>query len=308
MLPLLPQGEGTVIRVLMLLVVSFWASVTVALTETEVFGIYEHLHQQSPNAHAHLDAQKQKLLFQWVAHHPVTSLTQLGKYDPQGIIGFCFGRSMAAHLMARKMQLNRASIRKLFVVGDLRSGKEPEWRFHNTLLVLGQDRRWYAIDPVMSYPIGPGGPVEVNQWMDIVQTVWDKHNKAKFYLTSVHAILPDVRRDPHGTTGEFLIETGFDPSGKAGFKPMQVGSRTLYQTTADGEDQHFISVRGKPRFRFDGLAVGGQWIDYNGYFFDLMDDLYHVRPSALSRRRSVPPTLPKGVSLYGMKLNKAWGR
>ena len=57
--------------------------------------------------------QRQQL---WTAafRHPVAGLDdekKLAKYYPQGFIGFCFGRAMAAHLLARQLGLAEDSVR-----------------------------------------------------------------------------------------------------------------------------------------------------------------------------------------------------
>ena len=120
-------------------------------TEDQVFRGYETIETTSPSTKTGLDASERQQLFTLSARDKVASIASLDHYDQQNI-GFCFGRAMAAHLIARGMGLGSDSIRKLFIIGDLRSGADPEWRFHVTTLVRGsEDGGWYAVDPALEY-------------------------------------------------------------------------------------------------------------------------------------------------------------
>lgn len=237
---------------------------------------YGRLQEKSPESKTSLTSSERKTLFHTVSNHPVTNLNNLGTYDPTGIIGFCFGRAMGAHLMGRQMNVSRASLRKLFIIGDLRSGQDPEWRFHVTTLVKGkEDGKWWAIDPIMTPPTGPGGPIRMEEWVRIVRSIWDKQGKAKLYFTGTDTVLPDVTKDPNGTTGDAVLEVGFDPLSKSGFTARTIQKVPLFETDEHAEAGYFMSVKEpeSDRFKFDGITIDTQFIDYHNYFIALLGDL-----------------------------------
>lgn len=255
-----------------------------------------------------LNLRERERLLDQVSSHPVTSLSNLTKYDPQGFVGFCFGRAMGAHLMGRKMGLRRDSIRKLFIIGDLRSGPDPEWRFHVTTLVRGaEDKAWHAIDPIMTYPIANGKPLRLESWVAAVQKVWDKEKKAKLYMTSSWVVFPDVTQNPDGATGNHIIELVFDPADKKGFTPGTQGKVLYYELDRGAEDTYMISVREpeKDRFNFEGVTIDKNFISYNGYFIKLLGDLSGVSPIPRERFLGMQPwAQPSKPSLGSMKLHK----
>lgn len=237
---------------------------------------YEALSAKSPEVSLTLSDADRLKVFQQVSNHPVTDLQNLGKYDPDGFIGFCFGRAMGTHLLSRKLGLAADSVRKLFILGDLRSGNDPEWRFHVTTLVKGAETNgWYAIDPIMTPPTAPGGPLTLEEWVLIVRKVWDKKGLAKLYLTSTDTIIPDVTHDPNGSTGDAIIELGFKPETKEGFTAVKFENIEVWQTDAKAEAAYFMSVAEpeSDRFKFDGLVIGALTIDYKNYFGELLGDL-----------------------------------
>jgi len=220
-----------------------------------------------------LAAEQRQQLWDAVFRHPVAGLDdekKLKKYDPQGVIGFCFGRSMAAHLLARKLGLAEDSVRNLFVIGDLREGADPEWRFHVTALVKGEDGAWYAIDPIME------GPMTSSAWMAAVRNTWDKGRKAKFYMTPASTILPDVTVVPESgqEKGVHIIELSFDSAGKAGFSTMPGLGDEVFSVSADAVLNYFKDVDAAAgAFDFAGTPVNDMHISYNGYFADLLRDI-----------------------------------
>lgn len=82
--------------------------------------------------------------------NPVVALHMNSKYDPDNRgIGFCFGRAMFIHLYLAYAGVNRANIKKAFVVGPMSNGG---WAWHVTTIVQSQDAYgrevWLALDPV----------------------------------------------------------------------------------------------------------------------------------------------------------------
>lgn len=220
-----------------------------------------------------LSAAERKQIFRDAVNHKVASPAMLSKYDPTGEIGFCFGRAMAVHLLARQQGLAKESIRKLFVIGDLRSGEDPEWRFHVTTLVKGDDGKWYAIDPIMTAPTGPSDSMLAENWIQTVQSVWDRKKRATFYNVSSEAVMPDVREfpEPSKETGHYIIELKFTPNGKTGFSERHFGSRTYYLVSDTAETDYFMQVGERPAdaFPFVALKINATVFPFRNYFFDL---------------------------------------
>lgn len=237
-----------------------------------------------------LSPESRQALWDEAFAHPVAGLddpAKLQRYDPTGIIGFCFGRAMAVHLLARRLGLAESSIAKLFVVGDLRSGPDPEWRFHVATLVRGADGRWYAIDPIL------GEPVEAREWVARVRGIWDREGKAKFYRVPAAAVLPDITtvpETPEKESGERLIELRFEPAGRAGFEPRPELGASTYELSAAETDRHFKSALSPAAaFDFSGIAINGEPIGYNGYFEALLASLESETTKPEEPRRALSP-------------------
>jgi len=128
---------------------------------------------------------------------------------------------MAVHLLARKSGLAEESVRKLFVIGDLRSGPDPEWRFHVATVVLEESGGWYAVDPIMP------GPMPLPDWIGRMSGDYDRRGEARFYLTGASVIIPDlsvVAESREAESGDRVIELAFDPSAHAGFESIEGAS------------------------------------------------------------------------------------
>ena len=256
--------------------------------EGDPYAQYEQIEKGSPQNLSSLDFKQRAALFSAVSNHPVARLDHIGKYDPTGIIGFCFGRAMTVYLLARKMGLKDEAIRKLFIIGDLRSGDEAEWRFHVTTIVLGTDGRWYAIDPILSRPL------EINEWIRQVRSTWDKQKKAYLYITHTSAVLPDVRNSPPPTkeAGDGIMELKFDPQKKQGFRKPDArfgigpeAMKAAFELDSDESAQtYFLDTHaaGPARFDFLSVTINGEIIQYNNYFTDLLDSMFSTRTAALA--------------------------
>ncbi|MCO4795032.1 MAG: hypothetical protein KC493_15050 [Bacteriovoracaceae bacterium] len=103
------------------------------------------------------DAQRRKV-YRAVDNHPVASQCHLRRYDPQGNMGFCFGRAMTAHLELLNSGVQKDKIRKLWAVGSFQTGSS-NWRYHVTTIVKGSDGQWWAIDPIF------GNPISAKDWL-----------------------------------------------------------------------------------------------------------------------------------------------
>jgi len=73
-------------------------------------------------------------------------------------IGFCFGRAVGVHLLARNRNLTNQAIRKVWAVGAM-PADDITWSHHVATAVRGAER-WYVIDPLFDYP------VPVSAWID----------------------------------------------------------------------------------------------------------------------------------------------
>lgn len=110
-----------------------------------------------------------------VANNPVTSLAAYNKYDPTDRgIGFCFGRAMNVHLEALFQGVSKNSIRKLWALGQLRTGSTG-WRYHVTTLLKGE-KGWMAVDPIFGYVM------TVEQWYRRMQS-FDTDGLMRLYVT-----------------------------------------------------------------------------------------------------------------------------
>ncbi|MCX6118439.1 MAG: hypothetical protein NT027_12925 [Proteobacteria bacterium] len=252
-------------------------------------------------------------LYQSTIQHPIAKVSAVDKYDPDGIIGFCFGRSMTANLIGRNIGLKKESMAKLFVMGDLRSeghsAPTPEWYFHVTQLALGPNKTWYAIDPIMHTEGTAFKPLTAAQWMKAVTRGWDATHgrtaKAKSYFIDSDAILPDIRNVPDfdKETGVQLIETIFDPA-KNGISLAKDWSRKVkidstlsnrsYLITKELMEKHFLhaTVGTQTTFDFDKVVVGTTPISYNNYFVDLLN-------SSLEPIATPAPASPRSLALSG---------
>lgn len=276
-------------------------------TNGELFQLYEQLENSWPETTTRFSARQRQQLFDEVRFHPIARLGNLPKYDPKDVIGFCFGRAMAAHLLARRRGLARDSIRKLFVIGDLRTGPKPEWYFHVVTAVLGEDYRWYAIDPIMVFPIASGKPQLAKEWIAKVHQIWDKNKKAHFYFTGPTSVMPDVQFDPLGNTGEHIIETEFNPDSKIGFSSDFIGLQPVYFMLAYLQQRHFMATDENEPFNFVGLALGEHYYFYNGYFEDLLKSMTKAlksrTESPLAKAPSIQISYPNDrFNLHSLRL------
>lgn len=295
----------------LLSLVLLFSTVSIAETEEELYGWYREILTSVKPTKKGLNAEDRLRLFRLLSRHPVANLSDenMLKYDPKGIgIGYCFGRAMTAHLLALQMGLDPGSIRKVFIVGDLRSGPNPEWYFHVTTIVRGTDNKWYAEDSIMTPPLSPAGrELPLSEWVRIVRAQWDTWHGhaplAKLYLTEPGVVFPDLRWDPRGNTGEHLIEVGFTPTTKNGFHRASLDGILFF--TTDDEHKWFTGTENPDtaaRFQFNGLEIPGAGvISYENYFRDLLRSFRRssARSLAAAQGEHCPKELvvPEGTPL-----------
>lgn len=108
-----------------------------------------------------LDEKQATALYEAVTRHPVARILKLRKYDPESKMGFCFGRAMTSHLEALQSNVDRESIRKVFVVGAMKAiVGDIIWQFHVATAVKRTDGGWWVIDPFF------GKVVTLEKWYE----------------------------------------------------------------------------------------------------------------------------------------------
>lgn len=260
-------------------------------------------------------------LYAGLVNNPVSDLDVIGPYDPTGAIGYCYGRAMAAQLTAARLGLKPESMRKLFMVGDMRSNPtKREWRFHVTTLVLNDQGAWIAIDPIMErYPFFSGA-IPAAEWVANVRGVWDSWqkdasgavvHKAKMYVTPVNAVLPDIRTvyaQFADEPGDRLIQLNFDPTTHQGFAPS-ASVANAFDVSSAAAKAFFLAVDEDAADRFDFFGIKllkhaapaqDQTIDlpYNNYFVDLL---------AFLKDSSIAKLLQPGEGAANLALTEAAG-
>ncbi len=287
--------------------------------ERKVFDAYQEIFRpERPGGRPTLSSRERRALYQATVENPVAALdpARVAQYDPQGIIGFCFGRAMTAQLGARKLGLALPSLRKLFIVGALCAGctkpeDAPEWRFHVTMLVRGAGGQWYAIDPIM-YESGAYVPLTMERWIERVRAGWDRYHggapRAKLYLAPPDAVMPDLTSLPSPETGTHLIELNFVPE-EHGLRAdtSLVRGEKIYVLDDSASDRYFLTTSepAGDRFQFLDISINGDRISYNGYFADLLKTNLNPRryltPASENARRPARRLLPLGMSLERLR-------
>lgn len=261
------------------------------LDQKEIQQRYDAIDLHSPETKIGLNLEERKALLKEVTNHPVVSLAKLNHYDPPpGEIGFCYGRAMAAHLLARKHGVARDGIVKLFVAGDMTPGPNQRWRFHVTTLVRDETgQHWYSIDPVVA-SLGNPEPLLPKDWLLAAKNEFDPKATTKNYVTNPDSIMVDMRVVPSVLAmenNERIIEVNFNPDRPGFSKENEVGDTgtyPVYRVDADASAKYFIKrheVLEADDFNFLGIAVKiltatqvvNRAYDYRGYFSDLMTSL-----------------------------------
>lgn len=85
-------------------------------------------------------------VLQAAIHHPVVGMHMYPKYDPDLVLGFCFGRATFAHLELIRRGVRKEAIEKVFIIGPMKTG-DINWQFHVATIVRAVDGQWLAIDP-----------------------------------------------------------------------------------------------------------------------------------------------------------------
>lgn len=122
-------------------------------------------------------------LFREITALPAVADSTCGNYRASARIGFCFGRAFAAHLQALRFGLHKASIKKVWLVGELKMQGE-KWRYHVATMVRGEDGEWYAFDPVL------GREMPAVEWYQALRESADPGGSARLFVTEAGRMFP----------------------------------------------------------------------------------------------------------------------
>jgi hypothetical protein len=86
-----------------------------------------------------------KLVLQKLILNPVAGNVPLNSYNQENNTGFCFGRALFVEKELLKMGVNKESIRKVFVLGELTNG-QIMWEYHVATMYIDSKGRKHMID------------------------------------------------------------------------------------------------------------------------------------------------------------------
>lgn len=108
---------------------------------------WKNTNPTAPDRKLALSFEEANALLSEVTNNNVTKYDARLKYDPQGSLGFCFGRALTAHLLAMKRGVDKNSIRKVFVSGTMNTPDGITWSFHVATLIAKKGGGFWVIDP-----------------------------------------------------------------------------------------------------------------------------------------------------------------
>jgi hypothetical protein len=125
-------------------------------------------------------------LYDDVVNRPEVKKTLCGGFHQGGYInsegGFCFAKAMAVHFEALQSGAVNGNIRKIWVIGKLRS-QGREYKYHVATTVRADDGSWYVIDPDVS------GPLLLDEWHNRIRG-WNTDGKMRLFFTQAKRLLP----------------------------------------------------------------------------------------------------------------------
>lgn len=127
------------------------------------------------------------LVLRSIDRHPVVSERSADQYQQKGAeIGYCFGRGCYVDLMLMRLGLDRDSIKKIWAVGPMGTGKII-WQFHIGHLVRLPDNSWVAIDNVpSSYRV-----LDARSWGEHFKNK-NKDGELRLYITDSDKFTPTL--------------------------------------------------------------------------------------------------------------------
>lgn len=93
------------------------------------------------------------------------------RYDPEEVLGLCFGRAIIAHIHALVRGVDESAIKKIWVLGDM-----EKWQFH-VATILKTDRGWYVIDTYTGF-------MSVERWISRMERDKKRNARPLMYFVS----------------------------------------------------------------------------------------------------------------------------
>ncbi|MCO5144270.1 MAG: protein-glutamine glutaminase family protein [Oligoflexia bacterium] len=126
---------------------------------------------------------EQNELFQRTDQNPVSSICHVSKYDPQGNIGFCFGRATTVHIEALRMGIQKEMIKKIWAVGHMKNDI-GDWQYHVATIVRDKVGNWVVIDPIFT------NPKSVKEWASELEKM-SADNQLQFFISEPGRFAPN---------------------------------------------------------------------------------------------------------------------
>ena len=133
-------------------------------------------------------------------------------------IGFCFGRAVGVHVLARNMKLTNDSIKKVWILGSMRGGT-VNWGHHVATAVRAKDGSWHVVDPNYSYSM------TLKEWYDVYEPMT---NGSPYMLFATQA-----DRFGPGNRDPLFISTAAPDSYHGFFHDLLTSTRQEGQTLED---------------------------------------------------------------------------
>lgn len=162
-----------------------------------------------------LDPEQRMALHRAIIDHPVARYSSLKKYDPKGDIGFCFGRALAVQIEALKMGVAKENIKKIWIVGGMKSGS-IDWGYHVSTIVRGSDQKWYTIDT------NTEEPKLLVDWYQRLANRFENDGRLQLFVTDAKRFGPNGGAD----TGPIQPGTVSSPFYNNYFKDLVAHSRS----------------------------------------------------------------------------------
>ncbi|MGE3262257.1 MAG: hypothetical protein AB7K68_10800 [Bacteriovoracia bacterium] len=117
-------------------------------------------------------------LYKRVATNRVADYSKpvMDKYDPDGKIGFCFGRASAAHWIAlQTTDIAKENIKKIWAIGTMKYN-QVYWAHHVASIVRDKNGVWHSLDPEY------GRPLRLPVWYQKVKAM-DADGRLQLFVT-----------------------------------------------------------------------------------------------------------------------------
>lgn len=114
-------------------------------------------------------------IFEIVADHPVTRISALEQYDPDGRFGFCFGRAWAVRRVAERRKVHPNSIRKAFATGLMNGAFGISWESHVVTIIDRRGGGFWVLDHLL------GRVVTLEKWYEHMHGI-SKDKRVRLFI------------------------------------------------------------------------------------------------------------------------------